>query len=191
MKILLLRHGETVEGAQGIALGSIGGTLSDKGKAQAKAMADGIMRSDFRPDHIVTSDLNRAVDTAEIISRKMGNLSIEINNDVNERRGGEREGKKSDEIDWEEYEKQPFERRRHKGGESYEDVRVRVKKFLNNLEGEDFILVTHSAFLRTLLSVFLEITIEETSDVVEGIDFREKTLVLDTETKKMETIDLK
>jgi len=190
MKILLLRHGETVEGAQGILLGSIGGTLSDKGKAQAETMAEGILRSGFRPDRIVSSPLDRATDTSEIISKKM-NLPVEINNDVSERRAGEIEGKRDEEIDWTEYERQPFEWRKHKGGESYEDVKIRVEKFLNNLEGRDFILVTHSALIRILISIFLGISVEETSDVVKGVDFRGRTFVLDTETKKMETIDLK
>jgi len=69
MKIYLVRHGETFEGNQGIILGNMPGTLADSGKIYAKNVGSYISTLVPKPQQIVSSDLRRAVATAEIISK--------------------------------------------------------------------------------------------------------------------------
>ncbi len=66
MKLILVRHGETEENKNLILIGGeCQGTLSEKGKQQAKEMA--LKLKDVRIDVICSSDLARVVDTASEI----------------------------------------------------------------------------------------------------------------------------
>jgi len=65
-RALLVRHGESVFGARGLATGEIGVRcpLSERGAAQARALAEDISREDI--DLCVTSELERTRQTADI-----------------------------------------------------------------------------------------------------------------------------
>lgn len=65
--LYLLRHGETEENVAGILQGQMPGRLTEKGREQARAMQKVIARC---PDlkAILSSDLQRAVDTANLIN---------------------------------------------------------------------------------------------------------------------------
>ncbi len=130
MRLILLRHGETEEERNGVILGHLPGTLSKEGKTRAKRVAETIKKMDLHPEIIITSDLARAADYAAIIGQKL-NLRIRVDILVRERGAGAAEGKREDEIDWKEYEKNPAALRKHRDGENFEDVRGRANKFLN------------------------------------------------------------
>lgn len=63
--LYLLRHGETIENANGIFQGQTPGHLSEKGKKQAAAMRSEVARLHF--DAVLCSDLQRCKDTAGIV----------------------------------------------------------------------------------------------------------------------------
>lgn len=83
MKIYLIRHGETKEGAEGIILGSLGGDLNENGIKYSQNVADFLKRENIFVSKVITSDGNRAVKTAEIIASKL-NLPLEIEKLVRE-----------------------------------------------------------------------------------------------------------
>ena len=65
MKIILTRHGRTVENDAGILQGHLPGTLNELGKSQAAKVAERL--SSERIDRAYSSDLARAADTARAI----------------------------------------------------------------------------------------------------------------------------
>ena len=62
MKLILSRHGETLENQQHILQGQLPGTLSPLGIAQAERLAE--MLQEETIDNIVSSDLARSYNTA-------------------------------------------------------------------------------------------------------------------------------
>lgn len=187
MKLILIRHGETEEEKKGIILGHLPGTLSEEGKAQAEHVAAIIKSADLQPEIIITSDLARALDYATVIGNAL-NIRIEQEALIRERGAGEVEGMDPDKIDWETYEKVAKPLRKHTGGESFEDVRVRAREFLNKLESLPYqtaLLVSHSVFLAMLTMEVCGWTMDD------GLahNFR-NPLVIDTNKKGAEEIPL-
>lgn len=72
--IYLLRHGETEENARGIFQGQNPGTLSSKGKEQARLLRDKVAGLDI--DFVFCSDLKRCRDTAAIVLEGTGLVPV-------------------------------------------------------------------------------------------------------------------
>ncbi|MBR4919954.1 MAG: histidine phosphatase family protein [Prevotella sp.] len=68
--IYLVRHGETVDNARQIMQGQTQGTLNEKGREQARQVAERLRGEPI--DVVVASDLQRAIETAEIIAQPHG-----------------------------------------------------------------------------------------------------------------------
>ena len=68
--LYLVRHGETVDNAQQIMQGQTHGCLNEKGREQARVVAERLAGEAF--DAVVASDLRRAIQTAEIIAAPHG-----------------------------------------------------------------------------------------------------------------------
>ena len=64
-RLILVRHGQTEWNADRRLQGQTDITLNDRGRGQARALAP--LVADLAPDHSVTSDLKRAVETAELL----------------------------------------------------------------------------------------------------------------------------
>lgn len=69
-EIYLVRHGETVDNARQVMQGQTQGELNEKGREQARQVAERLAKEHF--DAIVSSDLHRSVQTAEIIAAPHG-----------------------------------------------------------------------------------------------------------------------
>ena len=69
-KIFLVRHGETVDNARQIMQGQTQGALNEKGREQARQVAERLREEPV--DVVVASDLQRAIETAEIIAAPHG-----------------------------------------------------------------------------------------------------------------------
>lgn len=69
-KLYLVRHGETVANKAQILQGHQGGELNDTGREQAREVAEKM--KDVKIDVFVASDLNRAIETCEIIAAPHG-----------------------------------------------------------------------------------------------------------------------
>ncbi len=64
--IFLVRHGETVDNARQIMQGQTPGCLNEKGREQAQTVARRLAAEQF--DAVIASDLQRAIQTAELIA---------------------------------------------------------------------------------------------------------------------------
>ena len=120
MKLILTRHGETIENKKGIHQGHLPGTLSKKGSEQAKKLA--LRLKNKKIDVIYSSDLARAADTAKEIIKFHPHTPIYFVKGLRERYSGEFQGKKSSELDWD---NQPED------AETYQDIQNRAKKILD------------------------------------------------------------
>lgn len=163
MKLILIKHGETREGRKGVILGQLNGNLSSKGKAESRKIAV-VIKNDKRlsPSRIISSDLKRTKQTAQIISKVL-RLKIQYDKLIRERHAGSVQGKLAKDVNWELYEKKPLALRKHSGGESFSDVKKRAKKFLKKIKNTDdcAVVVSHSVFILMLISEFYKISIQK------------------------------
>lgn len=144
MKITVVRHGETIENQNHIVQGQTPGTLSDKGIAQAKELAETLASEDL--DIIYSSDLRRCRDTAEYIHRYHENTPLVYNALLREFHGGIHQGKSNDSQEWKSIKNDDLNQR-VPGGESWDDVYARVTDFLDSIyeahADQHVLLVTH------------------------------------------------
>lgn len=68
MKLLLIRHGESVGNAEGRMQGQFDSPLSDRGRDQTQALLARLQGEGWRPAAIYSSDLCRAAETAGILA---------------------------------------------------------------------------------------------------------------------------
>lgn len=87
MNIYVVRHGQTDWNKQNILLGSTDKPLNEVGKLQALELKNNLKNITF--DHIISSDLKRALETAQILSN---NTNIIKNQNLRERNYGLLEG---------------------------------------------------------------------------------------------------
>jgi broad specificity phosphatase PhoE len=155
-------HSTSVDNEWGIATGWLPGELSELGREQARALGE--RRSDDGIAAVYASDLRRAVETAEIA---FGGTGIPVHHDPRLR-----------ECDYGELNGAPVEqvsavRRRHvdepfPGGESYREVVVRTRAFLDDLvavhDDERIVVIAHSANRWALDHLLDGIPLEELVD---------------------------
>ncbi|MFH1445422.1 MAG: histidine phosphatase family protein [Nanoarchaeota archaeon] len=98
MKLILVRHGRTVDNEKRIMQGQMQGKLSEAGKEQAKKVALRLKREKI--DFIYSSNLKRASDTAKEIAKYHPDAPIEFVKELRERHWGSLQGKSKDSIDW-------------------------------------------------------------------------------------------
>lgn len=96
-QITLLRHGESTGNAENRFQGQRDFPLSEKGRAQAQALAARWKTEEFAFDGIISSPLIRALETAQIIAAELGIASLETDPLWMERDNGKRSG-----MTWEE-----------------------------------------------------------------------------------------
>ena len=152
MEITLIRHGESITNVQGAhqtfedPLTEDGGACVEKVKINTKF------------EKIFSSDMPRALETAKII---FPNENIIVDTRLQEKRNGIFEGKLKSETDWSKVNKEPFMKRKAKGGESLEKVKKRVISFLSELEDKKYAVVSHGTIIRIILAIALKKDIEE------------------------------
>lgn len=153
MKIILARHGETVENATGIIMGQIPGRLSERGLKQAEALAMRLGTKKF--DRAFCSDLKRCVDTAAVIMRHHPGIPIEYTESLREINFGDFQGQQKSKVDWDSVEGSVLARRAPHG-ESGIEMRTRVVSFINELlrqyPDETILLVTHNGPIKTIIA---------------------------------------
>lgn len=143
VRIVFETHSLTVDNERGVATGWLGGALSAHGRALARELGE--RRRDDRIDAVFSSDLARAVETAEIA---FGATDIPVVLDwrLRETDYGELNGAPGDALAAERAQRVdvPFP-----GGESYRDAVARVASFLDDFPdgcaGERVLLIGHTA----------------------------------------------
>lgn len=96
-QVTLLRHGESVGNAESRWQGQADYPLTDRGRSQAKALAERWKRERMKFDYVIASPLSRTRETAEIIASRLG-LSVEFEPLWLERDNGEFAGLTQHEV---------------------------------------------------------------------------------------------
>jgi 2,3-bisphosphoglycerate-dependent phosphoglycerate mutase/probable phosphoglycerate mutase len=97
-KLLIIRHGESEWNVEKRWQGWLDAPLTTRGLQQSRVRADALVGARFRPRIVLTSDLGRAQQTAEIIADALG-VPCRPDPGLRERNGGEWEGSTGFEID--------------------------------------------------------------------------------------------
>jgi phosphoserine phosphatase len=135
MRLYLVRHGETIDNFNNIHQGQRNSLLTEKGKLQAKAVAERLKNEKF--DIAYSSDLDRTIKTAEEILKFHPHLKLIKLKELREQGKGIHEGKPRGDLDkaLEKYNIE-FHKYKPKGGESFEEVWERTIKFYNRIKEE-------------------------------------------------------
>lgn len=144
--LYLIRHGETVDNVAQIMQGQTQGCLTEHGREQAEEVAARLAK--VKIDAIVSSDLRRAIQTAEIISTRHG-LPVSVTPLLRERDWGSFTGRYipdlKDEV-WPE------------DIESLDCLLERAQRFLEyimtNYEGQTVVAVGHGIVNKAIQAVF-------------------------------------
>lgn len=166
MKLILTRHGETIENQQGIIQGHLHGRLSDEGIEQAKKLAKRL--KDEKIDVIYSSDLARSSDTTKEIAKFHPNIPIYFVKELREKDYGSLTGKNGREFDWSD---------RYHDVESGSSMQKRAKKILDEAyekySDKAVLFVGHNRINKALISVILN----RPASYIEKIDNQLNTAV--------------
>lgn len=151
--IFLVRHGETVDNARQIMQGQTQGELNARGREQALQVAGRLAAEHL--DAVVSSDLRRAIQTAEIIARPHG-LTVSTTPLLRERDWGSFTGRFIPDLRNEVW---PDDI------ESEEALLERARSFLINMTatypGKRVVAVGHGIINKAVLAVYAQCTMRD------------------------------
>lgn len=182
-RLILVRHGETDFNRQGRWQGSGSDQpLNETGRAQIRAVAERLAETDATTlAALYTSDLARALESAEILGRRLG-LPPRIDPALREMNHGAFEGRTEAEVlerfaeAHAAFEADP-ERVRRPGGDSYGTLGERLwpalERIVRRHAGERAVVVAHGGPIRLVLSRALDRPLTERAEfgVVNGAWF--------------------
>lgn len=171
-RIILTRHGETEWNLEGRVQGVMDSPLTEKGIHQAQVLANRLQGEGISV--IYSSNLPRAIATAEEVRKILKLPEVLISADMRELSFGEWEGRewKNLRVDYPElfgiWEQSP-DRVQIPGGESMQHVTERAWNFFSGLAlkhpGQTLCIVTHGMTLQLLVKKALGISIEDWTNV--------------------------
>ncbi len=160
-RVYLVRHGATQSTAENRFSGALGVDLSEEGRLQAELLGERLRRASIHA--IYSSDLSRAVETAEIVGSRCG-LTPSILDGLREIDHGHWEGLTRAEVEarfpgeYEAWEEDPFTYA-PEGGETGVAVLARSLPALRTIvtahPAQNVVIVSHKATIRLLLSSLL------------------------------------
>lgn len=159
-QLILVRHGQTVDNAAGIAQGWNDSALSDVGQKQVQRLAERL--AELKPTALYSSPLGRALATAEAIASATG-LSITQLDDLREMSYGGWEGRsfldvrREDEATYQRWIND--EEATCPDGESHADVRRRLQRAFTRINSERPVVVTHGTAIRIAATALLDVPI--------------------------------
>lgn len=179
MKIYLTRHSKTIWNQQKRLQGHKNSLLTLEGQENAKALKNYIQQQNLHFDAIFSSPIERAYQTASLI---FDPKDIIVDDRLKEMNFGIFEGQKISELLkrddhlYDDLWHHPEKFTRIPEGESYDDVMIRARSFLEDLKKYDdhsqVMIVTHGMFFIVLLAVMLNLEkkdfIQINQNVVEG-----------------------
>lgn len=160
-RFVFLRHAESVGNVESRWQGQSDYPLTEKGRAQAQALAERWKEENVHFDLVVTSTLTRARETAQIATSLLENVQIEFNPILMERHIGEMEGLTAEEVrklPQPQY-STPYD---YIGGEGEGDWALflragqALQEFLRKPPGS-YLVVSHGGFLNQLMHAVLGI----------------------------------
>jgi broad specificity phosphatase PhoE len=167
LQLVLVRHGQTDANLNHMLQGQSDGELNATGIQQVEELSRHL--KDFHIDLVITSTMRRARDTANAIARynqltvKTSPLIVEWNCGVLDGVPAEVFRKKLQEADV------PLSLFRPEGGETLVEVQQRAAAFLSdviaNYQDQTVLVCSHGDFMRALMSLLLQISIEDASGI--------------------------
>ena len=164
MRLLFVRHAQSVGNAEGRLQGRGETELSERGRAQAQRLHERFLDEGLLPSHIYSSPQQRTSETADIVSRSWA-APIELWDDLREHDMGIFTGMTWEEIDAQFPELGPeLQRSRDwdivQGAERMRERRARgeraVGQLLQRHAGSDVVLVfTHGGILQHILAALM------------------------------------
>ena len=164
MKLFMVRHGQTTGNVAGLIYGQVDYPLTQKGRDQAAAIRPILEKFQF--DRVYSSDLSRAIETQQIavpgvegirtpLLREfdVGKLTNMTYKEAEQMYAPQLEDARTNGYDW-------F------GGESYDQILNRMRKFLKLLESdpcENVIAFTHNGMLGFMLQLVLGVQFSRTA----------------------------
>lgn len=160
MKLILIRHGETVETKNCIIQGHLPGTLCNEGIEQAKKVA--FRLKDEKIDIIYSSDLKRAASMAGDIASYHKNAKVKFIKELREFDFGNFTGKHKKDVDWNSL---PADM------ETVESVYNRAKKLLEDTyskyNNKTVVFVSHAGPIKALIAIILNKPVEYMYEITE------------------------
>lgn len=151
--IFLVRHGETVDNARQIMQGQTQGELNEQGKKQAAQVARRLSCESI--DIVVSSDLRRAVQTAEMIAEPHG-LSVIMTPLLRERDWGGFTGRFIPDLRGE-----PWPDDIESEQELLQRAITFLKKMTATYEGKRVVAVGHGIINKAILAVYAHCSMSE------------------------------
>jgi probable phosphoglycerate mutase len=163
-RVIVLRHGQTHDNAQGVWQGQVDSDLSELGRAQARHAAAALAA--YRPSVVVASDLRRAAETGDEVAR-VCDVTVSYDARWREIHVGQWSGRTAAEV----HAQFPEERLRHLRGEDFKrgvdgeslsDVAQRVRAALDDLldtlpAGETAVVATHGVTGRVVIAELVDL----------------------------------
>jgi len=172
-QLIFIRHGETLWNIEGRVMGQLDSPLSTRGEKQAEAIAERL--SALRFEHLYSSDLGRATQTAERIAKRCG-VKVALEKGLRERHMGVFQGltrpeKKARHADaWKQCKVIGADYVIPGGGESQNQRLARSIEVMNRLAdahpGETIVLVSHDGILRGFLGHILGLDTQSETRIV-------------------------
>ncbi|MCK5812212.1 MAG: histidine phosphatase family protein [Clostridiales bacterium] len=171
-QVYLIRHGETMWNKKKIVQGHMNSELSSKGKSQAKAVGEKL--KDYNFDVIYSSDLDRAIDTANYINEHHNQVII-FDELLRERGLGILEGKTWDiiKMNYKDaasiYHSEDTHSDIPGGGESKKRFANRVMTFMDKIavqeEGKKVLIITHGGYIVYFINLVLGLALNKKSKI--------------------------
>lgn len=154
MKLIIVRHGETVANTKRIIQGRESNKLTEKGREQVREAGKQLKK--YKIDMVFCSPLDRCIETLENIMVECPiDVEIFMCNLLEERFMGEYVGSSLDDINWKEID-EDNKIDREMGVESLVDFRKRVELFMEDLKLEDgnktVLIVSHAGPIRIMIN---------------------------------------
>jgi len=162
MRLILVRHGQTSLNEKNVFRGRLDIPLNETGIQQANAIAKRL--STFNVKSIYSSPLKRALETAQVIGRKL-NINTEIDDNLIDFNFGKWQGLTIEEVEkkfpelYESWLRSPH-MIKIPDGEDLGLIRKRVSKVLNKLieyNENNIVIVSHRVILKILICAVLSL----------------------------------
>lgn len=155
MKLIIVRHGETIANTKKILQGRDDGKLTEKGAEQAKEVGRHL-KDHHKIDMVFCSPIGRCVETLNnILEEYPIDGEVFMSKLIEERDFGEYVGTDHSLIDWDEI-NQDNKINREMGVESWENVKKRVELFMEDLKLEDgdktVLIISHAGPIRVMIN---------------------------------------
>lgn len=171
MRLILVRHGETIWNKERRLQGHQDSPLTEEGKKQLSVIADALKEEKI--DIAYCSDLGRAIDSAKAILLSHSMKAVQ-RRELRERSHGIVQGMTQKQAD-REYPELQEQRRKSKHdfhnpkGESYADAGARVRPFVEELKqkhaSQTVLVVTHGGINRIIIGQLLKLPNEEMMNI--------------------------